>query len=145
MTIIRKLSLIVGLFLLIQAAASSQDAEVIDLAQAQRDLQRLGYDVGPADGIVGNRTIAAIEQFQARIGAPVTGQVSNELAIVLRHYYVISVEVPKGALVMGVRPGNLNVERWLNARVEFNEDIPILECEEGTTVITDVGVKCVEG
>jgi peptidoglycan hydrolase-like protein with peptidoglycan-binding domain len=40
------------------------------------DLQRLGYDVGPADGRLGPRTEAAIRDYQQRYGLPVDGRPS---------------------------------------------------------------------
>ena len=45
----------------------------------QRALARLGYDPGPADGISGPRTRAAIRAFQAAAGLPVDGLMSDQL------------------------------------------------------------------
>ena len=48
-------------------------------ARVQEKLARLGHDPGPADGIMGPRTRAAIRAFQAARDIPVTGDVSAEL------------------------------------------------------------------
>jgi peptidoglycan hydrolase-like protein with peptidoglycan-binding domain len=50
----------------------------------QKSLAALGYDPGPADGAMGPRTSAAIREFQADYGLPVTGQASGELELSLR-------------------------------------------------------------
>ena len=50
----------------------------------QRRLTDLGYDPGPADGILGPRTRAAIRAFQAGRGLSETGEPSEELAAQLR-------------------------------------------------------------
>lgn len=41
--------------------------------QAQRNLALLGYDPGPADGVMGGRTSAALRQFQRDQRLPITG------------------------------------------------------------------------
>lgn len=46
------------------------------LQLAQQRLTALGYDPGPADGLMGNRTRNAIVQFQSSIGSPATGVLS---------------------------------------------------------------------
>lgn len=46
-------------------------------------LQRLGFNTGPADGEFTNQTRNAIAQFQQQSGLPVTGYVSNELQVLL--------------------------------------------------------------
>ena len=47
--------------------------------EAQRHLNALGYDAGPADGISGRRTRAAVSSYQRRQGLPETGTVTSEL------------------------------------------------------------------
>ena len=42
----------------------SQPADVVSIQKVQVRLTELGYDPGPADGIKGAKTIAAIKQFQ---------------------------------------------------------------------------------
>ena len=49
------------------------------ISATQRRLAHLGYAPGPADGIVGPRTRAAIRAFQQEHGMPVDGQVSVAL------------------------------------------------------------------
>ncbi len=45
----------------------------------QIGLNRLGYDAGPADGVMGPRTRQAINTFQANNGLPVDGRPSQSL------------------------------------------------------------------
>ena len=49
------------------------------IARIQRGLASLGYNPGPADGIFGPKTRAAIRAFQALAGLPVTGAISDDL------------------------------------------------------------------
>ena len=44
-------------------------------AEIQRDLRRLGYDTGPVDGVIGNKTKSAILQFQTDNGLIADGLV----------------------------------------------------------------------
>ncbi len=61
-------------------AATAGNQEATDLiAAVQRELNRLGYRSGPADGIAGNRTRRAIEQFQRDAGLEVTGAATELL------------------------------------------------------------------
>jgi TPR repeat protein len=53
------------------------------LKGVQTNLAALGYDPGPADGVMGRRTRAAIRAFQADVGLPVDGQVSDQLIAAL--------------------------------------------------------------
>lgn len=46
----------------------------------QRDLARLGYYLGPVDGVAGKQTRAAIRQYQADNGLAANGEVSQRLA-----------------------------------------------------------------
>lgn len=50
----------------------------------QRLLNELGFDAGPADGLMGARTAAAIEQFERAQNAPPTGRATPSLLILLR-------------------------------------------------------------
>ena len=45
----------------------------------QQVLLALGYQAGTADGIIGQQTITAIQDFERAAGLPVTGQISNSL------------------------------------------------------------------
>ena len=58
-----------------EAAMSAADRRCIQTA-----LHRLGYDQGPADGLFGPQTRAAIRRFQQAIGAEPTGFLTAEEA-----------------------------------------------------------------
>ena len=60
-----------------QAATSSTSS--YDVTRIQNSLRVQGYDPGPADGVVGPRTRAAIRRYQADQGAKVTGEPSRRL------------------------------------------------------------------
>ncbi len=49
------------------------------VVEAQRLLSSLGYRPGPVDGIIGPRTLAAIREFEQRIGLRATGQLNEAL------------------------------------------------------------------
>ena len=49
------------------------------VVEAQRLLSSLGYKPGPADGIIGPRTLAAIREFEKRSGLRATGQLNEAL------------------------------------------------------------------
>jgi hypothetical protein len=53
------------------------------LAGVQAQLAALGYGPGPADGVMGARTRAAIRAFQTDAGLPVDGQISDRLIAAL--------------------------------------------------------------
>ena len=53
------------------------------IARIQRQLQSLGYSPGPADGIMGPKTRAAIKAFQEKQGLEVTGNISEDLNAIL--------------------------------------------------------------
>ena len=52
--------------------------------RVQADLARLGYKPGPADGIAGRRTAAAVKRFQSDSGLPADGVISPALVTQLR-------------------------------------------------------------
>ncbi len=54
------------------------------VALVQKLLAENGYDPGPTDGLLGEKTIEAISQFQARSGLPNTGQIDTELVAALQ-------------------------------------------------------------
>lgn len=64
-------------------AGDPGDAET-RVASAQRMLKGLGYYAGPADGLLGPATRAAVARFQAEHGLPPTGDVSPVLLERLR-------------------------------------------------------------
>ena len=47
--------------------------------QLQERLTRAGYDAGTADGVLGNKTAAAIRAYQQANGLAVTGEPSRAL------------------------------------------------------------------
>lgn len=49
------------------------------IQQVQAALVRLGYDPGPADGLIGVRTTRSVRAFQQRNGLPVDGRVTPPL------------------------------------------------------------------
>lgn len=53
------------------------------VAAAQAALKRLGYDPGPADGLVGPRTREAVKAFQRDRGLPETGELSHQLILMM--------------------------------------------------------------
>ena len=66
-----------------EAVARPLDTAAQITAYIQRPLLILGYDTGPLDGQLGPRTKAAIREFEASRGLPVTGGPSERLAIEL--------------------------------------------------------------
>lgn len=63
------------------AAASDQTVglDASEIKQLQAKLAELGFEPGPADGIIGPQTTGAIERFQRARGQPVTGAVTRQL------------------------------------------------------------------
>jgi lytic murein transglycosylase len=55
-----------------------------DRIAIQQGLAARGYDIGTIDGVIGDKTIAAIRDFQARRGLDVTGRASPSLIDALR-------------------------------------------------------------
>lgn len=45
----------------------------------QKELKDRGYDVGPPDGVIGPRTVRAIEDYQRDAGLPVDGLATDTL------------------------------------------------------------------
>ena len=56
------------------------------VAQAQGLLRELGYQPGPADGLMGPRTRDAIRDFQSKAGLQVSGSVDKKLLDTLKAY-----------------------------------------------------------
>ena len=59
--------------------SEKQVAAIVVLEGVQAKLAALGYDPGPADGVIGPKTRAAIRAFQADAGLPMDGQMSDQL------------------------------------------------------------------
>ncbi|UWQ97824.1 lytic murein transglycosylase [Rhodobacteraceae bacterium S2214] len=55
-----------------------------DRQTVQRALAQRGYDVGPADGVIGGQTRSAVSDFQRREGLPVTGIADRTVLAALR-------------------------------------------------------------
>jgi peptidoglycan hydrolase-like protein with peptidoglycan-binding domain len=51
-----------------------------DIMQVQEILNDKGFDVGPADGVIGARTRAGIRSYQKAEKLPVTGRLDKETA-----------------------------------------------------------------
>jgi lysozyme family protein len=54
------------------------------IRSVQKGLQRLGYDIGVADGKIGKRTTAAIRKYEKDNGMRVTGKISKALLVSLQ-------------------------------------------------------------
>lgn len=54
------------------------------VAGVQTMLNKLGYDVGPVDGVLASRTKDAIVRFQKRSGLKPTGEITDELVLALK-------------------------------------------------------------
>ncbi|MEO1141121.1 MAG: peptidoglycan-binding protein, partial [Pseudomonadota bacterium] len=54
------------------------------ISQTQKKLSNLGFDAGPADGLMGQKTRNAITAFQRENGLPVSGEIDAELVLALK-------------------------------------------------------------
>jgi localization factor PodJL len=54
------------------------------VALVQKLLAENGYDPGPPDGLLGEKTIEAISEFQGKAGLPQTGQIDTQLVAALQ-------------------------------------------------------------
>lgn len=75
MTVRRAAGWMIGLMVLFMAGAETTWAQTPDVRTAQARLTILGYEPGPPDGVVGQRTRDAIRAFQADRGLPETGEI----------------------------------------------------------------------
>jgi peptidoglycan hydrolase-like protein with peptidoglycan-binding domain len=75
MTAKRATGWIVGLLVLFLAGAGAVSAQTPDVRTAQARLTILGYEPGPPDGVVGQRTRDAVRAFQADRGLPISGEI----------------------------------------------------------------------
>lgn len=82
-------------------ATSSSDTDTLSererVAVVQRELNRLGYDAGPVDGVMGDRTRSAIYQYQADMGIAGDGRASADLVERLRQTDPEQVAAPSGS------------------------------------------------
>lgn len=63
--------------------AQAPDARRALVQRVQESLIRLGYDPGPADGVVGDRTTRSVQAFQKQKGLTADGNVSEALYLML--------------------------------------------------------------
>lgn len=70
-----------------QIAARPSPAEMAKVGQAQTALNYFTFDAGPVDGLMGQQTRAAIEEYQAYLDYPVTGQLAETEAQLLMTAY----------------------------------------------------------
>ena len=61
------------------AATSGSGPGKAEIAKAQAALARLGYNTGPADGVVGPRTRAALHAYLAKEGLPPSDRITPEI------------------------------------------------------------------
>ena len=72
------------------SSTPSKPATETDVKAVQEKLNELGYDCGTADGIAGQKTQAAVKQYQQEKGITVTGQIDEELLNTLLEEQVVS-------------------------------------------------------
>lgn len=92
-------------------------ASKAQIAEAQRQLQRLGYDPGPIDGVPGKRTATAIAAFQKSIGVSADGKVTAALVAKLK----AKRKADPGKLLGAAEKGNIAaVKRQLKGGIDVN-------------------------
>src|SRR4029077_17784160 len=67
-----------------QAETAAMVKERAGVRETQTRLKDLGYDVGPADGVMGPQTAAELKRFQADRGMTPDGIINSELLARLR-------------------------------------------------------------
>ncbi|WP_424830244.1 peptidoglycan-binding domain-containing protein [Ruegeria sp.] len=95
------------------SGGSGGASQSTSVAQTQRALTELGYDPGPVDGQMGNKTRLAIEAFQADAGYPVTGSLSVEQSAALNSAY--------SALSAPAAPGQMTQASTYEAQLYLNK------------------------
>ena len=92
---------------LISGTAYSQDYESEIVLQTQRNLQKLGYNPGPLDGIWGKKTQSALKEFQHDNALTITGKLDSvtkeKLGIISSVKKSSKREIPLTAIVSRVR------------------------------------------
>lgn len=74
------------------ATLSLAAPDVTDVRWAQAKLSEAGINPGPVDGVMGNRTHAAIRIYQEKQGLPVTGELDEPTMQALRQADMEAVE-----------------------------------------------------
>ncbi len=75
---------VIGMAMEVPAEATEESADQSSVAEAQRLLNGLGFEVGQPDGKMGTRTAKAIRLFQLQQGLSVTGEIDGELLAQLK-------------------------------------------------------------
>ena len=65
-----------------QGQGAQQDQDTIK--QAQEQLSAMGHDAGPADGVMGPKTQAAVKEFQQSKGLQASGQLDSQTLAALQ-------------------------------------------------------------
>jgi len=76
------LTIIISLLTLISSAALADKIT----ANIQRDLNLLGYNAGPVDGVSGRKTISSLEAFYNDYGGEFDGEIDADAAAAIRSY-----------------------------------------------------------
>jgi tellurite resistance protein len=64
-------------------------ADRATIREAQEQLNALGYDAGPADGLIGPRTRQALRDFQSSVGLPPSGVLDADTLQALAHIFEV--------------------------------------------------------
>jgi hypothetical protein len=140
-------------------SASGNTSKRIDVRRVQTLLTDLGYEPGPADGLMGRRTAAAIRGFQRQEGLSVDGRLSSNLVAALQLKAAgpddsdvasipqgASTSAPTGAAGLSVRLGRLALtgipvvrfrDELITPNVEIDSVIRKLQIENLDTENTD--------
>ena len=79
-----KLVAFLSRFAELRSPSEAIEARRVLVTAVQANLLRLGYELGGADGLLGHRTREAVRAFQTSLGISPTGQVSEELLLLLQ-------------------------------------------------------------
>ena len=94
------------------------DDQPLNVAALQRQLAGLGFDPGPADGISGSRTRAAIRDFQHSQGLAVKGKLDAALAQAVAAA-ALGLQAPR------TEASGLHITDWNNTRHPKFNDLPL--------------------
>jgi peptidoglycan hydrolase-like protein with peptidoglycan-binding domain len=108
--------------------AVDKGAPALLIKAVQRELAARGYDVGPADGKLNDKTRAAISAYEVSEGLPVTGQASDDL---LRHI-LLGDSVKPGATTGSV--ANASNSSPVKAKTDDSNPVKVVQ-----QVLADLG------